>query len=604
MIMKKLSKRILAVILCLVMATSMCMPAFALDGQTEQYAKKFAVAGIQKATGMIPVVGETVSNVIGNFLPGMLGITSDHAQVMAKLNEIYDAIINLDLKLDKQQQALFQEFYQQKITNFNDDANKLKGTIGHLYTRLMEIEGEYEGKSEDEKQVAIARLITSNNFDDPTSAMAQLTNLTDYLCGTQISNAREDGIYQLVYKANCKDSVLGCEAAMKSAEYVNSLSQYMETAYKTLFAISAAKLYVCENYDRITAEMADGTIAKCDISGYTEYDRANIMSAVFGSNRSSLLEYYNKLFDESRSDSAINLYNNMLEDVWFSYIDNTDYTQKPAKIDYIPLNPEIGFASPYDIGYNESLSEKDKYSSTEYGQQIQKHFKSADKNMLNNAHSALTVDQIDRLMKHLAKNPTFGTDKAERSFICVLEDIGFSFDAYNAYVDSIPKNSDMIGAIYRDPSKPRAETDGKVKVLPMSTDIVCGSYMFVGPKMVERVPETPTGWIGDYVVGYCLNDSVNEADASSSVQMARVCGGTSLNKEDNPGDFVYNSQIMLLYFTKAESDSLIASVFSSLSSATIPIICIGTAAIIAVPAVILVRRKKKQKKDSRINPSV
>ena len=596
--MKKTLKNIFAIFLCFIMMISMCMPSFAIDVKTEQYMKKFAVAGIKKATGMIPVVGGTISNIIGNFLPGMLGITSDHAEVMAKLNEIYNAIINLDLKLDKQQQELFQEFYQQKISGFNDDANKLKGTIDRLYTRLTEIEGEYEGKNEDEKQVSIARLILSNNFDDPTSAMAQLTNLTDYICGTQISNASEDGIYQLVFKANCKDSLLGCEAAMKSAQYVNSLSQYMESAYKTLFAISAAKIYVCENYDRIAAEMADGTIAKCDISGYTQYDKANIMSAVFGSNKSSLLEYYNMLFDENRSDSAISLYNNMLENVWFSYIEGTDYTQKPAKIDYIHLNSEIAFVSPYDIGYDESLGKKEIGSARVYSEQIKKNFNSVDKEMITRVHSALTPDQINRLMKHLSNNSMFGTDTSERSIIAVLEDIGFSFDAYNSFIDSIPKDPYMSGVIYRDPTKPKAETDGKVKIFPLSTQIIYGSfYIDIKNGVTEVYPDVPSGWIGDYVIGYRPEESVNNAVDSNTALLARVCYGTTLDKKGKDGEFANDPSVFLMYFTDAENSSLNASIFSKMSSFTIPLICIGAAAIIAVPTVIIIRRKRKNKKN-------
>ena len=595
--MKKLPKRILIMILCLVMMAAMCTPAFALDKKTtELYAKQLAVAGIQKVTGMIPEVGESISGAIGNFLPGMLGIESDHDKVMAKLEEISAAIEGLDFKLNQQQQDLFREFHLQRIESFNDTANELKGTIDSLYNLLMDIEDEYAGKSQNEKQVAIATLIESNKIDNSTYAIAQLKNITDYLCGTQISGGSTDGIFQLVYAANCKDSALGGEAALKSAAYVSSFSQYMETAYKTLFAIYASKLYVCENSDTIAAEMAAGTIPKHDISTYTEYDRGNIASAIFNvnnKNNSSLLTYYNKLFNEEDDNSVISRYNSMLADVWFSYIESTDYTQNPAKIDYIPLDSEISFLVPYNIGYGENLNKETTNIKgfTDYSDQIKDNFKGVDKSMLSATHPVLTNDQISRLMGHLATIPALGMDEGNPSIICVLDYLGFSFDAYNAYVDKLRSSSDTLGATYRDPSLPRAETDGMTKVLPMSTKAITGtSVLSLEPpiRFEEKYPETPTGWDGDYVVGYDLNASVNEADATFSAQMVKIC-----HLDVNKGETIHDPNVMLLYFTEPIDAPFVGTIFSELSPAAIVLICVGAAAIIAVPTVILVRRKKK-----------
>ena len=46
--MKRIRKRVLAMLLCLIMALPMCSSAFAADSKTEQYAKKAAAAGIKK----------------------------------------------------------------------------------------------------------------------------------------------------------------------------------------------------------------------------------------------------------------------------------------------------------------------------------------------------------------------------------------------------------------------------------------------------------------------------------------------------------------------------------------------------------------------------
>lgn len=597
--MKKLPKKILALILCIVMAASMCMPAFALDKKTtELYAKQLAVAGIQKAAGMIPQIGESISGAIGNFLPGMLGIESDHAKVMAKLDEISNAIEGLDIKLNRQQQDLFKQFHEEKIRDFNTAANALKSTIDSLYDCIKDIESEYENKSQDEKQVAIATLIESNKIDSVTSTVAQVKNLTNYLCGTQISNGRTDGIFQLVYAGNCRDSALGAEAALKSAAYVRSLCQYMDTAYKTLFAIYASKLYVCENSERIAAEMADGTIPKHKISDYTSYDMDTIKSMIFSDNGSSLFTYYNKLFNDE--NSAVNRYNAMLADVWFSYIKDTDYTQNPAKIDYIPLDPEISFLVPYNIGYDENLNKEttNMKGFTDYSDQIKDHFSSVDKKMLSATHTVLTNDQITRLMGHLANVPALGMENKAPSVISVLDYLGFSFDAYNAYVDKTRSNSDALGASYRDPALPRAETDGMIKVLPMATEAITGAAVMskdLPIRFEEKYPETPSGWVSDHVVGYDLGGSVIQADAAFSAQMVKVCH-IAKRQGEKLGDVVNDPRVMLLYFTEPIDAPFIGTLFSKLSPATLVLICVGMAAIIAVPTVILVRKKKKAAK--------
>ena len=598
--MKRFAKRTLAVLICFTMVLSACSTAFAVSTKTEQFAKKAAVAGIKKAAGAIPYVGGGVSYLIDSFLPDMLGIKGGNDAVMAKLDEIYDSIQNLSLQMDDNQQKLFEEFYQLRISDFNTDANKLKGTIDRLYTLVRETEKKYgddEDLTDDEKtlreyqkQVQLANLIKSNDFGDATSAISQLINLTDYICGTQISNGREDGIFQLVYKANCSDSVLGCEAALKSAAYVNGLSQYMETAYKTLFTIYAAKLYLCENCDAISAEMADGSIPKSNMSDYTYYDIDSIKNAVFGDSRSSLLSCYNMLFDDGRADSAINIYNNMLEDVWFCYIaEKPDYQQKPAKVKYIPLDSEMGFLAPADASFRTTTdmnyatladlitrTEKSSQTGSRYGSYYNV-ATTLNYEMLEKAHSTLSAEQTERLLLHMANNPAFGTDKEELSYIQILEDLGFSFSAYNAYVDSLPKSS---GVIYRDPDLPRAMTDNKLKLFPIKAEC-----------RYDKGHLFPEGWCGSVFDGYNFIDSANSGEPVKQAELIRVCIDPK-SKNDKLGDYVM-SNMMILYFAADESSGT-ASFFSRTSAATIPIICVGAVLIVAAPVVILLARKKKK----------
>lgn len=594
--MNRKMSRILAVILCTIMTFSLCVPrsVSADGGKTEQYAKKAAAAGIAKAAGKIPVVGEAISAAINEFLPGMLGISSDHDKVMAKLDELYDAVEGLSLQMDKNQQALFLQFYQEKVENFNTNANKLKNTIDDLYSLIVSLENEYGDDPSRlyEKEVMIANLIKSNDLTAYDSIKTVLINTTDYICGTQISSGKEDGIFQLVYKANCSDSVLGCEAAIKSSHYVNTISRYMEIAYKTLFTIYAAKLYVCENHDAIVAEMEAGNLAKCDLSDYTTYTGKIIKDSVFGSSSTSLLNHYNRLFDESRSDSAINVYNNMIEDVWFCYIDSTDYTKKPAKINYIELDPEMGFLAPSDIVYTnsvgydinipyivdlmkntKSLQPADRYSA------VSNSCKLLDSVIMERATGALSVEQIDRLMQHIPNNPAFGTDQDDLSFICVLDELGFSFEEYNHYVDSLPKEG--LGTSYRDPNLPRAQTDKKYKIMPTGTKLYSDNKNYV-----EK------GWAADYANGYGLQENSSSAKTPTTASMFQICFNAS-RSEDHLGDCTVNNT-MLLFFKKAEAPST-ASTFAGLSPATIPIICVGAAIIIAFPIVVVVVRKKKKK---------
>lgn len=574
--MKRILKRSLAMLLCLIMVFPMCTTAFAADSRTEQYAKKAAAAGIKKVTGEIPVVGGAVSDIIDAFLPNLLGIKSNHDEVMAKLDEIQNAINNLGQQMDANQQALFQQFYKEKIDAFNQSLTKEKNRFAYLSTRVYEIEQKYGSEQRDEKQVALATLITNS---DVSVLSSDLITLTDYICGTQVSNRQEEGILTLAYKLNCKDSVLGCEAALKTSDYADVISGYIESAYTTLFTIAMAKLYVCENYNRLMA-LDNDDINRSDLSGYTSLVKDNINSAVFTDNRTSLRAHYNRLFDEDNQKSVICTYNNMIKDSWFSYIDGTNYQNDIAEVTYIPLNPEIGFVSPYAFGYNESLEFSSRKSPpVDYSK--------VDKRLMQTAHEVLTVDQIKRLMEHLANNSIFGTDAENLSYLQVLTDIGFSFDAYSAYVDKLQEDSGIIGTMYRDPSKPKWETDGMTKIFPMSTDAKLGTMK------VFPAGSGYDGWMGDYVIGYNLSDSVNNNDNSASAMIANMCYMENM-KNDKPGTFDYDPNIMLLYFTEPIDATPVGAFFGRLSPATIPIICIGAAAIIAIPTAILIRRKKEK----------
>lgn len=585
--MKRILKRTLAMLLCLIMVFPMCTTAFAADSRTEQYAKKAAAAGIKKVTEAIPVVGGTVSEIIDTFLPDMLGIEGDQTEVLAKLNEIKYAIKNVGQQIADNQHALFTQFYGEQIKTFNDTLTREKSKFVLLSTRVKEIEDDYGVEQRDEKQAELATLISNS---DVLNLASDLATLTDYICGTQISHRQEEGILTLAYKLNCNDSVLGCEAALKNTNYVDTICGYIESAYATLFSIAMAKLYICESLD----DPNNNSFKESDFPGYTPKEKKNIISAVFGNNDASLRANYNRIFDETDPRSVINTYNNMIQDAWFSYIDSTDYQSSPARITYIPLNPEMGFLAPMDARFTKSLAEDSSYSSvadklstltsisgTDRFGALKKNYGYIDAEMLETAHSALSVEQIDRLIKHMAHNPVFGTDMEELSFICVLDELGFSFSEYNTYVESLPKVG--IGAIYRDPSLPKEQTDGKYKVMPTGTE-----YYSDGKNNVAE------GWFSDVVKGYGLQESLNSSDIQTSAEMVRVCFDTAHNN-DHIGDYVFNN-VMLLYFTKSSDTTPIGAFFDKLSHATIPIICIGAAAIIAVPTVILVRRKKKAAK--------
>lgn len=572
--MKKLPKRILAMMLCLIMAVSMCAPAFAISSEDmEQYAKKAANVGIQKITDAIPVIGGGVSAVIDTFLPDLLGIKSDHSEVMDKLAEIQSAIDGLGKQMDSNQQALFQQFYKEKIDAFNKDLTVEKNRLAYLSTRVYEIENQYGPNEIDDKQYDLANLIDDKEV---YTLASDLVTLTDYLCATQVSFAQEEGILTLAYKLNCRDSVLGCEAAIKTSDYVNMISSYIESAYTTLFTIALAKLYL---YEPLIGEDRDAKLA---------YD--NINSAVFSEkNGTSLRANYNRIFDEDDDDSVINTYNDMILDAWFSYIDDTDYQGAIAEISYIPLDPNIGFVWPHQFGYNESLGEMIP-GRGEIKAMPEDVFAKPNKRLMQTAHGVLTVDQISCLMEHLADNPVFGTDDEDISYIRLLSDLGFSFDNYNDYVKQLQEDLGATGTMYRDPKMLKAETDGMTKIFPMSTKQVYGELDFSQTGIVSH-----DDWVGIAVVGYDLEDSVNNCDGSASAEMARVCLYDQPNG-DKHGDFDYDPSVMLLYFTEPLDAPFIGTLFSSLSPATIVLICVGTAAIIAVPTVILVRKKKKAAK--------
>lgn len=131
--MKKLTKRILVMLLCLVMTVQMCMPVSALDGETEQYAEEFAVAVMQN-DGLLGKTDyskyiktfEKVNNVLGKF-----SSTKEYAKVFAKLIKYANSANSI--------LGVISSLYE-KLHGGGNGATETPVTLETLYDGIQEIQ--------------------------------------------------------------------------------------------------------------------------------------------------------------------------------------------------------------------------------------------------------------------------------------------------------------------------------------------------------------------------------------------------------------------------------------------------------------------------------
>lgn len=403
--------------------------------------ERMATSIITTAAGAIPVIGSLAAKAFEPLLTKALGINVN-AQILDKLDEISEKIDNISLQMDQNTQTILQQLYGVNLNTFNDRITSLRTMVLAKYRRLEAIEAGADTAYNRELLTAELLKFDYDNKDD-FAVLAE--SLAKYINGTQITLVRNEGIYAFAYKASCADSVLGCEAAIKTAGYVNEVNEVLSAAYKLMMIVLTEKVYVYQNYADIMAaaetdaELAN-TVAGTNMTVYGSKVNANEWNKILGDEETGYIYEYNIMFDMDDSRSAVAKYNNMIKENWFSFISGTKYGTLTATVEYIPLGAEIGCTTVYRCGLNRDIGR--------YG--CESMAKNTTATLNSRIHSALTKAQLQKLYSHLCTDPVFLDENGNRQTIfAILENLGFNFDAWRysdeyAAIESLRKTMEDI----------------------------------------------------------------------------------------------------------------------------------------------------------------
>lgn len=373
---------------------------------------------ISELIGKIPFIGDFGKIALDPFLCDMFHITS-LADISNKLDEISGKIDKLSTQMDKNTQEILSKLYtSENLKKFNEDATDMKNMTTSLYTNLSTITG--SKKDDLEKDIKTASLI---DFSSKTQADYPIVakRLATYIKGEQVSLTTPESIYNVAYKATCKDALIGGEVALKNANYVNSINMIVGNAYKMMITVLNSKLYVADHIDEIAEKYGTGSMfyriaEECNFNrDYYE----KLLKDGTESNGEGYVKEYSTLFDTNNENSIVSKYNKMVKDNWFSFITKTDYSAT-ATVEFLKVKSELGSFKIDDLPFRRDAG---KYEC---------------EGMLNNvtnaakskAYSALSKDKLENFYRFVLTSEIFRKDGAKDTPISLLEGLknyGFTF---------------------------------------------------------------------------------------------------------------------------------------------------------------------------------
>lgn len=442
--MKKFTKSVLSIILCVCMViTTMIyavIPAYALP--IEKQATKYV---IHYAIKKIPYVGDTADSLFGSMLDKAIGLT----EKSISLEDISRQIEELSVKIDENQQQLLKQLYENQINAFYDKITKIKTQTATYYAQLDEIEKLFDQDSQDEydknlEAIKIANIINSRTaiFGDYVQNLGEVTS---YITGK--ATGMNEGMLNMIYKVYCNDAVLGGEAAYLAQDNIQDVVTCVQNAYLIASTVLSAGIYVGSNYETYSAlneSNKNGAFRSFanfvdEVESYTgslNMLNSNYGSLFGGTERDTNRNYQvnESELDTEITEGVVGEYNDMVKSAYYYFIDSCDYSKKPVKINFIPLEREVKYVFASDYGYkNETIEGKtDEITNLK---DMGKKYKSA---MEANRDSGLTRDQMNKLISHMTNNELFGTvESNEISIEQALMNYGFSFDNLNNHASEL-----------------------------------------------------------------------------------------------------------------------------------------------------------------------
>lgn len=366
----------------------------------ETIGKKAIKSRITSGLKKIPYISDIVNMALEPTINDILGLSNPPtpADIVKELKAISQQLKELSDLVTASSQEILKSIYEDKnLESFNTGVTQLRGSINSIVSELTAIEE--SGGSEYYRFLKTADLLEFNekNISD---MVKQTRTLTNYLDGSQISGKKQKGIFEKAYNYVCTESVLGGEAAMLVAPYVNEVSGVFAYSYKLMALVLNAKLWVHDNYNEILNAAETDTALKniIKILENGEYaDNTNYnywKSLVSEDDEASVLKIHNKHFSDENPDSTANKYNSLIADNWFSYIRSTNVTSDDIKLDLVPMDSTLGSAAPAELGVNTNT----KTSATEG--MVNK----ANADLRAKMYSAVTKEDIKKIITHIASN--------------------------------------------------------------------------------------------------------------------------------------------------------------------------------------------------------
>ncbi|MCQ2476942.1 MAG: hypothetical protein MJ125_03805 [Clostridia bacterium] len=448
--MRKFAKSVLSIILCVCMViTTMIyavVPAYALP--IEKQATKFV---IHYAIKKIPCVGKTADSLFGSMLDKAIGLT----EKSISLEDVSRQIEELSVKIDENQQQLLKQLYENQINAFYDKITKIKTQTATYYAQLDEIEKLFDQDSQDEydknlEAIKIANIINSRTaiFGDYVQNLGEVTS---YITGK--ATGMNEGMLNMIYKVYCNDAVLGGEAAYLAQDNIQDVVTCVQNAYLIASTVLSAGIYVGSNYETYSAlneSNKNGAFRSFanfvdEVESYTgslNMLNSNYGSLFGGTERDTNRNYQvnESELDTEITEGVVGEYNDMVKSAYYYFIDSCDYSKKPVKINFIPLEREVKYVFASDYGYkNEKIEGKtDEITNLK---DMGKKYKSA---MEANRDSGLTRDQMNKLISHMTDSELFGTvESNEISIEQALMNYGFSFDNLNNHASELNLGSNV-----------------------------------------------------------------------------------------------------------------------------------------------------------------
>ncbi len=439
-----------------------------IEEEAKKLAQKKAKAYITKGIKKIPYVGEIAASLFDSKINELLGIKPSPSikDVLNELKEIQTQLTNISFQIDEARSDILTGLYaESNFGKVNDNLTSLRSDVTEMYNQIHTIGNETpQGTSDEEKLiyefVRSLRMAALLEFDGDkvSNLVTTARDVSTYVSGEQVSIKYEDSLFTKAFYYACKDSALGGEAALIISPYINEVCDILSHADTVMSVVLAAKLYVCEHYSDIV-EQAGRLAGLADIPEQERTDAQKVLAKALGQLNNalkglkepdkydlennttyhayltqltsedgedkavSLIIRHNNILNDENPDSIISQYNKMLDDRWFSLIQNAEVENGSMKVSFFDLSPNLGSVKPMELGVDTNKSD---YATESMVKKVDSNFKAK--------LSKVSSEEIGKTIEHILANPNHvfvekenGENVPVRTLQRILEDYGFVF---------------------------------------------------------------------------------------------------------------------------------------------------------------------------------